>query len=263
MADDKLFNRFKPNVYFKPDSYLNGWAKKTGWKAALVYDSLWRHSNKYGHSFPSLELIASEFDVSVSTIQRGLKALIKYNLVKVRQGRNDGGKYIRNYYTLTDKDDWRDPEDDRRSHRPAAPEVTQTGSRRSHSPHKDTHMKDTHIIPKGITESSGRGTKVIAGNTKKTYGNPSVNEVISYFKQALKLPILDKSEKQNRRYAHLLLGKFGGLGGVKKLIDFAAEDDFWASRMSSCVDLYYKGVQIISKRRGYGNKTSAVEAGNL
>jgi hypothetical protein len=109
MKDDKLLNKFRPNMYMKPDAYLNGWAKKCGWKASIVYDSLWRHADKNGNCFPSIELMADEFDVSRDTIIRGLKTLISFNLVKKESARGRSGKFLHNTYTLTDKSQWKDP----------------------------------------------------------------------------------------------------------------------------------------------------------
>jgi len=237
MDKDKLFNKFKPNVYMKPDEYLNGWARKCGWKATLVYDSLWRHADKFGNSFPSIQLMAEEHGVSYNTIRRGLKTLIEYNLVKKEAKRSKKGRFLHNTYTLTNKNEWKDIS------------IAPTGLRSSiaptgniHSPHraiKDTHKKDTHIIPKGITRQKPRGE----------YGNPEINSLIKFFKERFGLPLLDGSEQQNRRYCHLAIVKFGGADKVRLLIETAANSDFWSTKISSFMDLYYKGVRIINETR--------------
>lgn len=143
--EDHLKNKFKKNVYLKPDEYLNGWAKKCGWKATLVYDSLWRHANKDGISFPSIKLMAEEHGVSDSSIRRGLKSLIKYNLVRKKRKRNKSGKFLHNVYTLTEKEEWK-----------SKPAFTQNDgsssvhtdkNQRSQGTHKGTHKKGTHIPP--------------------------------------------------------------------------------------------------------------------
>lgn len=142
MSKDKIYSKFRPNVYMKPDAYLNGWASKCGWKATIVYDSLWRHADKFGNSFPSIQLMAEEHGVSYNTIRRGLKTLIEYNLVKKEAKRSKKGRFLHNTYTLTNKNEWKDIS------------IAPTGLRSSiaptgniHSPHraiKDTHNKDTH-----------------------------------------------------------------------------------------------------------------------
>lgn len=173
---DTLSNEFKKNVYLKPDEYLNGWARKCGWKASLVYDSLWRHADKERCSFPSIKLMAEEHGVSGDTIMRGLKMLIKYNLVKKEPKRGKSGRFLHNTYTLTNKNKWQDP----------AKSPTATRSTRSltathqvaHSDYKDTHIKDTHIIP----------SKVLR---KKTYGNERVSLIIKEFERRWGYPPTD------------------------------------------------------------------------
>lgn len=84
------------------------------------------------------------------------------------------------------------------------------------------------------------------------YGNKDINFLISYLKEKLSLPLLDGTVQQNRRYAHSLIRKFGGVEKVKLLIDATAQDDFWATKITSFQQLFYKAVQIISKTRKRG-----------
>ena len=81
------------------------------------------------------------------------------------------------------------------------------------------------------------------------YGNPDVNFVLDHLKTTLKLPMLDGAQKANRCYAHLALKKFGGREKVALLIEVAAADSFWATRLTSAEALYKHGVQIVSKTR--------------
>lgn len=139
--NDILSNEFKKNVYLKPDEYLNGWAKKCGWKATLVYDSLWRHADKEKRCFPSIELMAEEHGVGYNTIRRGLKTLIEYNLISVIKIRNEKGKFLNNTYILNDKSKWKSPQ----PHQGDGRSIALSG--KDHSPVgaiKDTHIKDTH-----------------------------------------------------------------------------------------------------------------------
>lgn len=85
--------------------------------------------------------------------------------------------------------------------------------------------------------------------TKSGYGNPDINEIISYFKVTLGLPIIDGSIQKNRNYANLLIKKFGGVDRVKVLIDSTKANQFWSTKITSLIDLYYKGVNIISSGR--------------
>ena len=174
---DKLSNEFKKNVYLKPDEYLNGWARKCGWKATLVYDSLWRHADKNRQSFPSIKLMAEEHGVSKDTIIRGLKTLIDYCLVKKKKNRGKSGKFLYNTYTLTNKTKWKDV-----SKSPTATRSTKSLTavhQVAHSDYKDTHKKDTHIIHKNVLR-------------KKTYGNEKVNFLIKEFQERWGYPPTDR-----------------------------------------------------------------------
>lgn len=97
---------------------------------------------------------------------------------------------------------------------------------------QEVENKEVRTIPKGIA-----------------YGNEDVNIVIAYMKERLQLPTLDESERVNRMYAQNTIKKFGGADKVKLLIDATAQHEFWATRITSFKQLYYKAVQIISSGR--------------
>lgn len=102
---------------------------------------------------------------------------------------------------------------------------------------KDTITKDTiTIIPKGIEKISN-------------FRNEDINFLIGYLKEKLGLPLLDDTDKINRRYCWLILKKFGGRDKVKLLIEATAQHEFWSTRITSFKQLYYKGVNIISSGR--------------
>jgi len=73
--------------------------------------------------------------------------------------------------------------------------------------------------------------------------------LISYFKITLGLPIIDGSIQKNRMYANLCIKKFGSKDKVKILIDSTKVHKFWSTRITSFMDLYNKGVNIISSGR--------------
>ena len=139
---DKLSSSFKKNVYLKPDEYLNGWAKECGWKATLVYDSLWRHADKSGQSFPSIKLMSEQHAVSRDTIIRGLKSLIDFNLVRKEAKRSPEGKFLHNVYTLTDKDEWKPCRSQQHGH---TTKSLTADDQVAHSNHKGTHKKVNNI----------------------------------------------------------------------------------------------------------------------
>jgi len=91
------------------------------------------------------------------------------------------------------------------------------------------------------------------------FGHPDVNNLISFLKEKLELPMLDGSDKQNRKYCWIVMKKFGGADKVRLLIEAAARDKFWATKITSFQQLYYKGVQIISNTRE-GANNAAIDA---
>ena len=125
------------------------------------------------------------------------------------------------------------------------PNTTGYEAIRSDTKHTDTDNDNDNdndkvknkIIPKGITRKP------------REYGSPEINSLIKFFKERFGLPLLDGSEQQNRRYCHLAMVKFGGADKVRLLIETAANSDFWSTKISSFMDLYYKGVRIINETR--------------
>lgn len=108
---------------------------------------------------------------------------------------------------------------------------------------KDYKIK--YITKSNITKDN---TKVLQKESA-VYGNPEINASISYLKEKLALPMLDGSEKENRRYCWLAMRKFGGADKLRVLIEIASRDPFWKAKVTSFRHLYYNGVQIISKTR--------------
>jgi hypothetical protein len=183
---DQLSNNFKKNVYLKPDAYLNGWAKKCGWKATLVYDSLWRHADEKRQCFPSVELMAEEHGVSRDTIMRGLKTLIEFNLVSKEVCRSNVGTFLRNIYTLLDKTKWKEP-----TMSPTATRSTKSltaSNQVAHSDYKDTHKKDTHI-------SSLYNLSPLVKNSRKNGTNPRALKPYSKLKDITDCDLQEIADK--------------------------------------------------------------------
>lgn len=85
------------------DAYLNGWARKCGPYASLVYFALCRHAGSDQSCFPSVKLISDKLKISVRQVSYALKVLEAHNIIKVE--RFSGFK---NIYYLTNKTEWRD-----------------------------------------------------------------------------------------------------------------------------------------------------------
>ena len=78
--------------------------------------------------------------------------------------------------------------------------------------------------------------------------NPDVDRIVVYLQEKIGLPKLDRSQKENRRMAFLSLKKFG-LEQTLAIIDIAARDDYWKSRVTSVGDVYQNGFKIASTVR--------------
>lgn len=106
--------------------------------------------------------------------------------------------------------------------------------------HKRNYTKETYTKENILSKD----------NTKtKVFGNPDINSIISHLKEKMGIPMLDGSQQSNRNFANLLLKKFGGLDKCLELINIASENKFWANKITSVQQLYYKGVSIISETR--------------
>jgi len=91
------------------DEYLNSWAKYLKPTTTAIYTSLCRHAEFHTQkAFPSQKKIAFEHGISISTVKRGLKNLLKYKIIAVEKERKKGmfSNYI---YYLLDKSGWKKP----------------------------------------------------------------------------------------------------------------------------------------------------------
>jgi len=89
------------------DAYLNSWARYCGVNATGVYTSLCRHAEfESQKAFPSQNKIAFELGISVASVKRGIKKLIKYNIIRIEKEKMQG-KFSNNIYYLLDKSEWK------------------------------------------------------------------------------------------------------------------------------------------------------------
>ncbi len=131
--------------FFVDDIYLNGYAKKCGPFASLVYFCLCRHVDKDQNCFPSIDLISKKLAVSEKTVKRAIKTLLDFQIISISKKRTEQGKFAVNFYTLLDKSQWIDI---RGSVGPMEePGVCESSIQGSVGPTKDTATlttKDTH-----------------------------------------------------------------------------------------------------------------------
>jgi hypothetical protein len=139
-----------------------------------VYNSLLRHSDRNGQSFPSIDLIAREWGISKPPVIKAIALLVKHNMVEVIK---ESGK--KNHYKVLDQSLWnipshknltskprlpvddetskpRLPVDDETS-KPRLPVDDETSKRRLPLPVNDVYPKNTHItIPSTLGLSGVR-----------------------------------------------------------------------------------------------------------
>ena len=67
----------------------------------------------------------------------------------------------------------------------------------------------------------------------------------------MKLPKEDCPIQKSRQYWNSLLKENGrGVDGVKKLVDLAGQDEWYKNNISSSMDLWYKRIKLVQRRRG-------------
>lgn len=133
------------NFFLMDDAYLNGYAKLVSPSVTAVYMSLCRHADKLQKSFPSIQLLAEEHSLSVSTVQRAIRKLVSLNIISRERTKASNGKWINNTYILLDKSVWK-----RATGHPrpmVKPQVIHDQTTGHPRPIKDTHKKGTHITP--------------------------------------------------------------------------------------------------------------------
>lgn len=101
-------------------------------------------------------------------------------------------------------------------------------------------------------------------NTKQSFGDPSINEIISYLKNKIGTT-LDSSEKENRQYCLLLIRKIKKdypdketIKTIKALIDVGLSDDFHSKNITNIKYLYYNTQKIIMSYKAVNNKIGYV-----
>lgn len=152
MRDRIKIRDFRNKSFFMIDNeYLNGYAKHLGVYCSAVYLSLCRHvDNETQECFPGMKLMAEENGISSKSVERAIKILEAWGLVKVTRSKKEDGTQAPNDYLLLDKSMWEDKPTDcetsgsRQTHSPK-PTDSQDESRQTVVLHNNTHINNTHI----------------------------------------------------------------------------------------------------------------------
>ncbi len=92
----------REKFFMVDDAYFNGYARKCGDSASLVYMILCRHVGTDQSCFPSVRLIADKLGFSERRVTRAIRMLEAYGVITVDRVR--GGNSL---YFLMDKSKWK------------------------------------------------------------------------------------------------------------------------------------------------------------
>lgn len=160
------------------DIYLNGYARICGVNATLVYISLCRHAEFNSQkAFPSQNKIAWEHGISTRTVKRGLKELIKHNIVIVEQEKMRG-QFKNNIYILLDKSEWKKPTEGQDGH-------TTRGTETEGQPPPTVR----------VTQKDNKVLRITNKKDNKDIATPSVADKIN--------PLIEKFKPVNPSYNQL------------------------------------------------------------
>ena len=131
MPDEKITIRDlrKGDWYWISKVLLDEYGSTIGPIGIAIYNCLAEHANQEGFCFPSHQTIADKIGASISSVQRGIRQLIKLNLI--RKGRQ---RYHNLYYLL--KLD--------RSHRPTSNKTGQSDLHIGHTDRSDQSAGTTN-----------------------------------------------------------------------------------------------------------------------
>lgn len=103
------------------------------------------------------------------------------------------------------------------------------------------------------------------GAEAPTYGKREVNEVIAYLQNAIQAS-LDGTQKENRRFANLLVERFrrdypsrDPVDLIKRLINAGSSDSFHAKNVTNFKYLYYNAQKIIQSAKGEIKKSQILK----
>lgn len=144
---------FRNKGWFMVDNkIIDVYAKKLGITTTLIYLFLCKCADKEQIAFPSQEYIAEALGMHRVTVNRHIKKLLKWNLIKIEKIRNHKGKFLHNTYYLIDKSQWKKKtsKDIRVTPELHGTHVTPELSPVYHQSYtNNTHINNTHTLYRG------------------------------------------------------------------------------------------------------------------
>lgn len=239
--------RRQKGFFLVDDEYMNGYAKLLPPSHSMVYLYLCRKVDKDQSAWPSLELIAKSLGINRKTVQRAIKNLEDFGMIARERKRTKGGQWLHTTYYLLDKSQWIKKPQDKNDLRSASGQKRPVSSGHS-SPTKETqYIKETQYVSKET-------------QPKPDTRNKDVQEIIDEMQSTLEGIPMDGTQKENRRYAYLLIGKLKKLCvsqgqpdtqavPLAKAIIKAAHSGWHSKNATSVKYIYYNMGKIVNEQK--------------
>lgn len=179
------------------DEYLNGYSKLCGTNASLVYFCLCRHADIEQECFPSINLMAEKLGISRDSVMRGIKELIKWNIISKERERRADAKWLNNKYVLLDKKVWKE--------KPDMSQVAISNMEKSDEPSRKSGQSQVAVSDTKVTHN-----KVTHNNTASdAIASQDISEFIYEFRHVN--PSYERlfMNKTERNSAKRLIEKYG------------------------------------------------------
>lgn len=211
-------------------------------------DKLWRGITiKRGSFITSLQKMASESKLSLRQVRVALNKLKMTGEVTIETTNEYSVITINNYEVYQQND---------------TPDDNPATNERHASDTPMTTTKERKEIKKERINTLGDDVSPRTA-VRKEFGNEYINELISYLKTKSRLPALDDTQANNRKYGYLLLNKYktkedenydNALTRSKMLIDFLSESPFWRPRVTSLQKFHKYSVSIYAQAEEHNAK---------
>lgn len=220
-----------------------------------VYIQMKKIAGENGTCWTSQKALAKQSGISINRLKKSIEYLLNHKWIKfvgAKTVNTNGGIQKVNEYRITDL--WKINVDYYES-KGVSPNDTPISKGVSRTEPKGYHENDKGVSPSDDKEEPFNNNPIKEDNAKAlvkpTYGNPEINEVIDFLKAKLGVS-LDGPAAENRRYAHLLIGKLRKdypesppAENVMTLITAGLKDAFHSKNMTNFKYLYYNCNKIV------------------
>lgn len=226
-----------------------------------VYIQMKRIAGEYNTCWTSQKNLARQCGISVSRLKKSLSYLVEHGWITktgTKEVATPGGHQEINEYKVADlwklNTDFYEEKGVALKNTPRVKGVSPKTQRGIPKELRGVSLKSYKEEPvlirtnkEEIFSKENTETKVSA----RAYGDPAINQCLDYLRQQLG-GSLDDTEKNNRRFAYLLLQRFkkdypdkNSVQLIKKLISYGLADEFHSKNIATFKYLYYHAQKII------------------